>query len=128
MHDVADWLVPATDEPVPRGAARLSFLRHMAALHAAYWGCGSEYEVVPAMHRYLELSPWLAEAEAACGPSTWCRSWSARAGSCCRRWRPAAAAIVSPLALDPGPLVTALATDAADVRAQQLEAGQPRHR
>ena len=41
---------------------------------------------------------------------------------------PAAAAVAGPLARDPGPLVEALATHAADVRAQQLEARQPWHR
>ena len=39
--------------------------RDMAALHASFWGCGDELDVVPVMHRYLELSPWMAEAEAA---------------------------------------------------------------
>ena len=37
MHDVTPWLVPATDEVIPLGQ-HLSFLRHMAALHAAFWG------------------------------------------------------------------------------------------
>ena len=43
MHDVSRWLVPATDEPVTL-AQHLSFLDHMAALHAAFWGCGAECE------------------------------------------------------------------------------------
>src|ERR1700684_2605430 len=62
MHDVARWLGPVADDPIPL-AQHESFLRHMAVLHAAFWNCGSECEVVPPMHRYLELSPWLAEAE-----------------------------------------------------------------
>src|SRR6266702_510694 len=66
MHDVARWLVPATDAPItPDQHTR--FLRHMAALHAEFWACGDECEVVPAMHRYLELSPWMAAAEGAAG-------------------------------------------------------------
>src|SRR6266571_2528912 len=66
MRDVTPWLVPATDEPIaPDQHAR--FLRHMAALHAEFWACGSEFDVVPAMHRYLELSPWMAAAEGAAG-------------------------------------------------------------
>ena len=84
MHDVADWLVPATDEPIT-AAQHAYFLRHMAALHAAYWDCGREYEVVPAMHRYLELSPWLGRRRRAVRSGTWSRSSSAGAGSCCRR-------------------------------------------
>jgi hypothetical protein len=109
MHDVADWLVPATDEPVP-AAQHGDFLRHMAALHAAYWGCGSEYEVVPAMHRYLELSPWLAEAEASVRSEHLVPQLVGKGWQLLPEVAPAAAAIVSPLALDPGPLVTALAT------------------
>jgi hypothetical protein len=66
MRDVTPWLVPVTDEPISL-EQHLRFLRHMATLHAAFWGCGRECEVVPVMHRYLELSPWLACAEAAIG-------------------------------------------------------------
>jgi hypothetical protein len=108
MHDVSRWLVPATDEPIGLDQ-HLRFLRHMAALHAAFWACGAECEVVPAMHRYLELSPWLAVAEAAMGsahlvPRLVGQGWPRLA-----EVAPAAAAIVLPLARDPGPLVAALA-------------------
>ena len=66
MRDVSAWLVPAIDAPISL-AQHQRFLRHMATLHASFWDCGSELDVVPAMHRYLELSPWMAEAEAAAG-------------------------------------------------------------
>jgi len=66
MHDVGRWLVPVSDDPIPLDQ-HLRFLAHMAALHATFWGCGPEVDVVPTMHRYLELSPWLAEAEEAAG-------------------------------------------------------------
>ena len=108
MRDVTRWLVPATDEPItPDQHAR--FLRHMAALHAQFWDCGSEFDVVPAMHRYLELSPWMAEAEAAAGsphlvPKLVAQGWPLLAEAA-----PAAAAVVTPLACDPGPLLAALA-------------------
>jgi hypothetical protein len=108
MHDVSRWLVPATDDPIAPGQHR-DFVWHMAAMHAAYWECGSDCEVVPVMHRYLELSPWLAEAEAAV------RSDHVVPRLVGQGWRllpevaPAAAAGVSPLALDPGTLVEALA-------------------
>jgi hypothetical protein len=107
MRDVSAWLVPATDEPIGLDQ-HLRFLRHMAALHAAFWGCGRECEVVPVMHRYLELSPWLARAEAAVGsahlvPRLVGEGWPRLA-----EVAPTAAAIVTPLACDPGPLVEAL--------------------
>jgi hypothetical protein len=107
MRDVSPWLVPVTDEPISLDQ-HLRFLRHMAALHAAFWACGSECEVVPVMHRYLELSPWLAHAEAAVGsahlvPRLVGEGWPRLA-----EVAPAAAAIVTPLARDPGPLVEAL--------------------
>jgi hypothetical protein len=108
MHDVSRWLVPATDEPIPLSQHE-AFLQHMAAMHAAFWGCGADCELVPAMHRYLELSPWLAEGEAAIGsqhlvPRLVGKGWPLLAGVA-----PAAAEVVGPLARDPGPLVGALA-------------------
>jgi hypothetical protein len=109
MRDVSAWLVPATGAVLPLGQ-HLSFLRHMAALHAAFWDCGPEFDVVPVMHRYLELSPWTAQAEAAVGsghlvPELVARGWPLLADVA-----PAAAAVVTPLAHDPGPLVDALAS------------------
>jgi hypothetical protein len=110
MRDVTAWLVPATDTPVTL-AQHSRFLEHMAALHATFWDCGPECEVVPAMHRYLELSPWLALAEEAGGhlvphhlvPRLVAQGWPLLA-----EVAPAAARVVTPLAYDPGPLVTAL--------------------
>jgi hypothetical protein len=108
MRDVARWLVPVSDEPIGL-EQHLRFLRHMAALHAAFWACGGECEVVPVMHRYLELSPWLAQAEAFVGsghlvPRLVGEGWPRLA-----EVAPAAASVVTPLARDPGPLVEALA-------------------
>ena len=107
MRDVSRWLVPVSDEPIGLDQ-HLRFLRHMAALHAAFWECGSECDVVPVMHRYLELSPWLACAEAAAGsahlvPRLVGEGWPRLAAVA-----PAAAAVVTPLARDPGPLIEAL--------------------
>jgi hypothetical protein len=107
MRDVTPWLVPVNDEPIGM-EQHLRFLRHMAALHAAFWECGGECEVVPVMHRYLELSPWLADAEASIGsahlvPRLVGQGWPRLA-----EVAPAAAAVVAPLARDPGPLVAAL--------------------
>jgi hypothetical protein len=109
MRDVAHWLVPATDTPIPLGQ-HLRFLSHMAALHASFWGCGSEADVVPAMHRYLELSPWTARAEAAAGPAPLVPRLVGQGWPLLASVAPAAAAVVTPLAEDPGPLVDALAT------------------
>ena len=75
------WLVPVTDAPITT-AQHLRFLRHMAALHASFWDCGSELDVVPEMHRYLELSPWMAEAEAAAGSPHLVPQLVPRAGRC----------------------------------------------
>ena len=108
MRDVTPWLVPATDAPIaPDQHTR--FLRHMAALHAEFWACGSEFDVVPAMHRYLELSPWMAAAEAAAGSPRLVPRLVAKGWPLLAEVAPAAAAVVTPLAHDPGPLVAALA-------------------
>jgi Phosphotransferase enzyme family len=107
MRDVTPWLVPANDEVIAE-SQHTRFLRHMAELHAAFWDCGEECDVVPAMHRYLELSPWMAQAELAMGsghlvPELVAKGWPLLAAVA-----PAAAAVVTPLADDPGPLVAAL--------------------
>jgi Phosphotransferase enzyme family len=109
MRDVARWLVPVTDEPISL-PQHLSFVQHMAAMHARFWDGGPELDVVPAMHRYLELSEWMAQAEQAVGsdhlvPQLVAKGWPMLANAA-----PAAAAAVLPLARDPGPLVQALAS------------------
>jgi hypothetical protein len=109
MRDVSRWLVPVTDEPISAQQHR-SFLRHMAALHAAFWGSGPEVDVVPAMHRYLELSTWTAQAEAALGSGHLVPELIARGWPLLAELAPGAAAVVVPLAADPGPMVEALAS------------------
>jgi len=108
MRDVTPWLVPATDAPITLGA-HARFLRHMAALHAEFWECGPEFDVVPVMHRYLELSPWMAAAEATVGSAHLVPRLVAKGWPLLAQVAPAAAAVVTPLAHDPGPLVEALA-------------------
>ena len=107
MRDVTPWLVPATDEVIAE-SQHARFLRHMAELHAAFWDCGEECDVVPAMHRYLELSPWMAEAELAAGSAHLVPELVAKGWPLLAEVAPAAAAVVTPLAYDPGPLVAAL--------------------
>jgi hypothetical protein len=108
MRDVSPWLVPATDAPITLGQHQ-RFLQDMAALHARFWDCGPECDVVPSMHRYLELSPWTAEAEAAVGSAHLVPQLVAKGWPLLAEVAPAAAAVVTPLAHDPGPLVEALA-------------------
>ncbi len=109
MHDVSAWLVPVADDPIdPAQHAR--FIEHMAALHAAFWGGGPELEVVPVMHRYLELSPWTALAEASTGDSHLVPELIGQGWPLLAEVAPKAAQVVTPLAYDPGPLVDALAT------------------
>ena len=108
MRDVGPDLIPATDEPLPL-ATHLRLLGHMAAMHAAFWGGGPEIDVVPVMHRYLELSPWTALAESAVGSTHLVPQLIGRGWPLLAQVAPAAAAVVTPLAWDPGPLVQALA-------------------
>jgi hypothetical protein len=107
MRDVSQWLVPVTDEVIPLDQ-HLRFLDHMAAMHAAFWDAGEEVEVIPAMHRYLELSLWTAEAEAAIGSTQLVPRLIGQGWALLGDVAPRAAAIVGPLASDPGPLVEAL--------------------
>jgi Phosphotransferase enzyme family len=107
MHDVGDWLVPVDDEPIPL-AQGLRFLDHMAAMHATFWGGGAELDVVPAMHRYLDLSPWMAQAEALLGSDHLVPKLVGEGWPLLAEVAPRAAAAVVPLAWDPSPLVAAL--------------------
>src|SRR5262249_13187109 len=73
-----------------------------------FWGCGPDVDVVPAMHRYLELSPWMAQAEAAIGSDHLVPRLAGQGWQQLAQVAPTAANVVLPLATDPGPLVSAL--------------------
>ncbi len=107
MEDVGEWLVVASDDPVPLDQ-HLRFLDHMAALHAAFWETDLPVDIVSTRRRLLELSPHTAEREAARGadhpvPTIIGKGWPLLA-----EVAPTAAAIVNPLAWDPTPLLEAL--------------------
>ena len=109
MDDVAEFFVPPGDDPIPV-EQHLGFIDHMAALHACFWQAGPEIDIIPPENRFLELSPWLAVAESELGsdhpvPRLVGEGWQLLASVA-----PELAAIVVPLAWNPGPLVTALAT------------------
>lgn len=108
MRDVGGWLVPVSDDVIPLDQ-HLRFLDHMAALHATFWQTSDDIDVVSNRTRYLELSPRTADREAALGsthpvPRLIGEGWPLLA-----QVAPTAAAIVTPLANDPTPLVDALA-------------------
>jgi hypothetical protein len=107
MHDVSRWLVPMDDAPIPL-AQHLQFMAHMAELHATFWGGGSELVMVAPMHRYLELSPCMAQTESALGSTQLIPQLVARGWPMLADVAPAAAAVATPLATDPSPLVAAL--------------------
>jgi hypothetical protein len=107
MADVGEWLIPVTDEPIPLDT-HLRLLDHMAEMHAAFWDAGPECEVVPTTHRYLELSPWMAQAEEAIGSPHLVPKLVAQGWPLLAEVAPRAAAVVTPLAWDPAPLVDAL--------------------
>ena len=107
MRDVSQWLVPVTEEVIPL-AQHLRFLDHMATMHAAFWDAGQEVEVIPVMHRYLELSVWVAEAAAAIGSTHLVPRLIGQGWALFGDVAPRAAAVVVPLSKDPGPLVEAL--------------------
>ncbi len=109
MRDVGEWLVPVTDDPVPLDQ-HLLFVDHMAALHAHFWETDLDIDVVSPTTRYLELSPRTAQREAALGSDHIVPPLIAQGWPLFAKVAPAAAEVVSPLTLDPAPLVDALAT------------------
>ncbi|MGO4256866.1 aminoglycoside phosphotransferase [Marmoricola sp. RAF53] len=108
MHDVTAWIVPATDDVVPL-AQHEGFLDHMAALHARFWQSSGDIDVVSPHRRYLELSPSMARTEAELGSEALVPRLVAQGWPLLAEVAPRAAAVVLPLAHDPGPLVAALA-------------------
>ena len=108
MRDVGPLLIPAVDDPIPL-STHVQLMNHMAAFHSSFWQAGAEYDVVPVMHRYLELSPWLAIAESSIGSEHLVPQLVGRGWGLLAEVAPRADAVVTPLAWDPGPLVEALA-------------------
>ncbi|HET6168364.1 MAG TPA: aminoglycoside phosphotransferase [Marmoricola sp.] len=108
MEDMSAWLVPSSDDPIPE-EQNASFLDAMATVHASYWDTELPIDVVTVANRYLELSPSMGEDERARGsddlvPQLVRQGWPMLADVA-----PRAAAVVVPLAHDPGRLVDALA-------------------
>lgn len=108
MDDVGEHLVPATDDVLPLDQQE-TFLDHMAALHAAFWETGRDIDLVTPERRYTELSPQMAEAEAAIGSTHLVPQLVAKGWPLLEEIAPKAAAVVVPLVREPGPLVAALA-------------------
>lgn len=107
MRDVGEHLVPVTDDPITADQQDL-LLDHMAALHAAFWEKAPR--IVTPTDRYLELSPRMAEAEAALGSDHLVPRLVAQGWPLLEEVAPALAGVVVPLVHDPTPLVDALAT------------------
>jgi Phosphotransferase enzyme family len=109
MEDVGAFLVPPGDDPISL-VQHLSFIDHMAALHAHFWEAGAIIDIIPPENRLLELSPWLPLAEGELGsihlvPRLVGEGWELL-GSVA----PRLAEIVLPLAWDPSRLACALAS------------------
>jgi hypothetical protein len=63
LHDVAPWLVPEGDQPLPLEQHR-RFLDHLADLAATFWGWEDEVDLTPMENRWSMLGPsWLAAEE-----------------------------------------------------------------
>jgi hypothetical protein len=108
MEDVAPWLVPIADDPIPV-EQNARFLDHLAAMHASFMDTDLAIDVVPVRNRYLELSPSMGAAELARGSDDLVPQLVRQGWPMFAEVAPRAAAVVMPLAHDPDPLVHALA-------------------
>ena len=108
MEDVGEFLVPPGDDPIAL-SQHLGFIDHMAALHAHFWEAGPRIDIIPPENRLLELSPWLALAEAELGSQHLVPRLVGEGWKLLDSVAPDLAAIVVPLAWDPSPLASALA-------------------
>jgi hypothetical protein len=110
MRDVSQWLVPATDDPVP-AEQHLRFLDHLAQVHAACWGWTDSIGLMPPGNRLC----WFSDAALACEvelgspaevPGIAHEGWSRLPGRA-----PRLAATLQPLRDEPWPLSDALARE-----------------
>jgi hypothetical protein len=107
MRDVSAALIPPGGEPIEMQQHR-GFIEDMATMHAAYWGFRDDAGLCPLSHRYVILTPTMAELEAAT-PRGDPVPLAVAAG-----WRrldeqyPADARRLRTLAADPWPLVASL--------------------
>ena len=109
MEDIGECLVPPGDEPIAL-EQHLGFIDHMAALHAHFWERGAEIDMIPNENRLLELSPWLALAEAELSSDHLVPRLVGEGWQLLPTVAPRLAEIVVPLAWDPSPLSEALAS------------------
>jgi len=99
--------VPNGDAVLPL-AQHLSFLDHMALLHATFWGWQDTLGLTPLAHRYLLFSRWMSDTEAALGTAEVVPRLSARGWVRFADAAPRAARVVLPLLAEPWPLLEAL--------------------
>ncbi len=107
MRDVSAALIPTGSERITMRQHR-GFMKDMAAMHAAYWGFRDDIGLCPLSHRYVFLTPTMAELEAATPrgdpvPPAVADGWRR-----IDKLYPADAHRLRALAADPWPLVVAL--------------------
>jgi hypothetical protein len=107
LRDVATSLLEPDAPFTARQHAR--YMKHMAALHAAFWGWHDDIGLTSLERRYLLLSPQVAAAEEARGTSADVPRAMADGWRCLPEVSPAMAKVVLPLLDDPSRLVAALA-------------------
>jgi len=108
MRDVSADLVPEGSAAIDLELHR-RFLSHMAQMHAAYIDFTDGADLFPLAHHYVSLTPTMAALEAARGgmdpvPPAVAAGWSAMQSQ-----HPREARTLLDLAVDPSPLVGALA-------------------
>jgi hypothetical protein len=109
MRDVSSMLIPPGQTCIGLEQHH-RFIDHMAGLHAAFWGWNDDIGLMPIAHHYTFLTPTMAELESARSgvdpvPPAVAKGWRALDAVA-----PALAPRLRELALDPGPLVAALAS------------------
>lgn len=109
LRDVGEWLLPEGNDEIPL-AHHLTFLEHMAVMHATFLGWRDNVGLLPPESRYTMLSAAMAETELArktgAGvPPIVDAGWKAMPAAA-----PTAAGLVRSLSENPSPLVTALDT------------------
>ncbi|HKR99909.1 MAG TPA: phosphotransferase [Candidatus Dormibacteraeota bacterium] len=107
LRDVGERLVPPGSTLIDVDMHE-RFIRHMAELHAAFWGWADHAELMPLAHHYTILTPLMSRLEAEGGGTDPVPPAVARGWETLRERAPQLHGLLEALAREPGPLLRPL--------------------
>lgn len=126
MHDIGEYLIPEGDDVVALDVHE-SFIDHMAAMHAHFWGWSDTVGLTPLAHRFRFFAPDNIAAELRRSDVSPVISIADRGWHILQDRAPELAAIAATIHADPQPLAIALASTPATFVAGDWKMGNLGH-